>query len=155
MEKLLLLLLFSENIAIICVLVLSLYRKKKYWRSVKKYSFFLRPNADFFTTKTAKVFTKQKTFIEFPEVGVYQMRLYRLKKHKHTDTSSLIFVTKGEANVTIGKKHIMVKPGSFVHVPANIDHEWRVLRQYSYVEYLEIATPSFAFTYFKDTVWKE
>lgn len=156
MEKLLVLLLFFENITIIGALILFYYRKKKiYWQSIKKYSFSIQPNAKFVTTKTEKVFTKQKSFIELPELGAYQMRLYHLTKHKHTNTTSLIFVTKGEAHVAIGSKKITVRPGSFVYVPANVVHEWQVIKPHSYVEYLEIATPSFAFTSFQDTVWQE
>ena len=103
----------------------------------------------------SKLSLEQKTFIESPEVGVYLKRLYKIKNHKHTVVQALLYITKGKANVTMGDKKIVIKPGDFLHVPANVNHIWKVIKPYKYVEYIEIANPSFAFTYAADTVWED
>ena len=122
-------------------------------KEAKKKFKSLEPKPKFSLDKSDKFHVKQKTFIETVDVGVYLMRLYYVKPHKHLETSSLIYVLKGKAKVSLGDKNLVVKPGSFIHVPAGIAHDWQVLKPYDYVEYLEVNNPSFAQTNFEDTIW--
>lgn len=151
--------LFLFLIIIFETVLIAVFLKKRAMRRARaksiseKFAFKLNPKPRFSTAKSNKFYVKQKTFIETPEVGVYLMRLFYVKKHMHTETSSILYILNGEANVSLGKKSFVIKPGDFLYVPANVVHHWEVLKQYKYVEYLEFNSPSFAQTGFGDTIW--
>lgn len=153
MENTILFLFCVENILIILFLIVFYYRKKIYWKDLKKYLFRLQPNPPSEIAHNKKVYVEQKIFIETPDVGVYKMKLYRIKRHKHTIVNSLLYITKGKAKVIVGIKKYFVKSGSFIFIPSNTYHEWKVCEPYKFVEYIEVASPSFAYTSFRDNVW--
>lgn len=147
------LIVFFETVLIVVFLKKRSERHARAKSINEKFTFNLNPKPKFSTAKSDKFYVKQKTFIETPEVGVYLMRLFYVKEHMHTETSSMLYVLNGEANVSLGKKSFVIKPGDFLYVPANVVHHWEVLKQYEYVEYLEFNSPSFAQTGFGDTIW--
>lgn len=162
MEKTLLIIFFIEHVILFWAFILFYLRKRKYWKKqeqhqedFKRYLFRLQPNPAFEKIKTPQILLDQKTFIESPEVGVYLKRLYEIADHKHGVVQALLYITKGKAQVIMGDKKMFVKPGDFLHVPANVNHVWNVIKPDKYVEYIEIANPSFAFTCAQDTIWEE
>lgn len=147
------LIIFFETIIIFIFLQRRNGRRRATEIAKKKFSLVLNPTPKFRIDKSDKFYVKQKAFIETADVGVYLMRLFYVKPHKHLQTESILFILKGEAKVTLGKKTLIVKPGDFLYVPSKVVHHWEVVGSHTYVEYLEFNSPSFAQTNFEDTIW--
>ncbi len=145
----------AEHILVAGVVVYFLVRRLKYARAASKYLHQLQPTPSFNIIETKNLYLEQKIFIETPEVGVYIKRLYRTRSHKHTIVNSLLYILKGKAHVTMGNKQFIIKPRQFLYVPALVVHDWKVLHPYQYVEYIEIANPSFVYAPPDDTVWEK
>lgn len=149
-----LILLIIENIFFVIAFSFWCYRKYK-WRKIEKSFPKLKLGRSFKLVKSDKYYVKEKRIVETKTVGVYLMRLYRVKRHLHTKTSSVIFVVNGESKVEIGKRRIDVKPGMWLSVPYGVEHHWVVKKGFEFVEYIEINTPSFAESGYGDIKWLE
>lgn len=140
----------------ICLVVYKLWRTLKCELSQKKYIKRIQTPSSFEVIETKELYLEQKVFIETPEVGVYQKRLYKTQYHMHKRVNSLLYILKGRARVKMGvEKDFIIGPGQFLQVPARVKHDWKVIKPDTYVEYLEIASPSFANVPLDDTSWEE
>jgi mannose-6-phosphate isomerase-like protein (cupin superfamily) len=153
MQQQLIIFIIAEHVLVSIFLFVYFRRRIGYWKGMKRFLFRLHADPVYETIKAPGHILDTRTFIETPEVGVYQKRLFFTKRHRHTEISSLLYILGGKADVEIGTRRFTAKPGDFVFVPANVDHIWTVRKPHRYIEYLEFATPSFAQTYAKDTVW--
>ena len=151
--ELILFFIIIEHIVISLVVIYLLVRRLRYARSSNKFLYNLLPSVSFEIIETQELYLELKIFIETPEVGVYLKRLYRTQNHMHKTVNSLLYIIKGKANVVIGTKHLIIKPGEFLYVPSSMKHNWKVIRPFTYVEYIEIASPSFTSVSSNDTVW--
>lgn len=46
--------------------------------------------------------------------------------HTHANEDESLYVLDGELTVTIGEQHLAAGPGSFVFLPRNLQHSWRI-----------------------------
>ncbi|MEA2056542.1 MAG: cupin domain-containing protein, partial [Patescibacteria group bacterium] len=108
------------------VLIIYLYFLNNFNLTDKKFLNKLNPQATYTKFKTKNLSLKYKVFFESKKVGIYQIKLNRIKPHFHPQISSLLFIIGGSASGYIGNKKYNAKKGDFIFVPNNTPHHWKM-----------------------------